>query len=98
MFNQRPNPFTSFEGCLLSQTLWGVMVLIGFFGGAFLGRELGDSMQGTGLGALTGIWLLGFTPWRRWLVRFLQRHQRPSHWPEPGDDPDAAGTPAKPKR
>lgn len=77
MLPRRPNPFTSFEGCLLSQTLWGVLVMAGLFGGAMVGRELGGDMQSTTLGALLGTFLLAFTPWRRWLAAWLRRRREP---------------------
>ncbi|GEM_PF-3539815 len=86
MFPNRPNPFTSFEGCLLSQTLWGVLVMIGFFGGAMIGTELGSTRENTISGALLGMTLLGFVPWRRWLAAWLRRRNGRS------DGPDAPPT------
>lgn len=94
MMEPRPNPFTSFEGCLLSQTLWGVLCLLGFFGGAFIGAEFGG-MQNTVSGALLGMMLLGFVPWRRWLVRRMRARQ-PDHrgaTPPPAAPPDTAPPP-----
>ncbi len=76
---RRPNPFTSFEGCLLSQTLWAVFVMAGLFGGAVIGREVGGDMQGTTLGGLIGVTFLGFMPWRRWLVAWLRRREPPEN-------------------
>ena len=87
MIPQRPNPFTSFEGCLLSQTLWGLLVMVGLFGGAMVGKELGDDLQSTSLGAITGVYLLGFTPWRRWLAAWLRRRQQPTDNAGPGEPP-----------
>ncbi len=85
IFPNRPNPFTSFEGCLLSQTLWGVLVMVGFFGGALLGKELGDTRENTISGAILGMTLLGFVPWRRRLVAWLRKRS--------GRDGDGPGGP-----
>lgn len=74
----RPNPFTSFEGCLLSQTLWAALVMIGLFGGGFVGREVGGDMQSTTLGGLIGMTLLAFSPWRRLLAAWLRRRRPPA--------------------
>ncbi|MBI2886701.1 MAG: hypothetical protein HYY02_05785 [Chloroflexi bacterium] len=69
---RRPNPFTSWEGCFLSNTVWGVSFLIALTGGAYVGSLLGGQDGGT-MGAALAAGVVTFTPWRRWILAGLRR-------------------------
>ena len=69
---RRPNPFTSWEGCFLSSTVWGIFFILAFVGGAFVGSVLGGD-QGSLFGAVLGGGVVTFTPWRRWVLAGLYR-------------------------
>ena len=71
----RPNPFTSAEGCFLSRTVGAVIFLLGFAMGMGIGFLVADA-EGARWGAAIGAVLLGWTPWRRWLVRKIKKWQR----------------------
>jgi len=70
----RPNPFTSWEGCFLSSTVWGISFILAFVGGAFVGSWLGGD-QASLFGAVLAGGLVTFTPWRRWILAGLQRRK-----------------------
>ncbi len=72
MFRRRPNPFTSAEGCFLSQSVWGVSVMVGWIGGAVIGSQIGG-YEGGAAGSVAGIALLGFTPWRRGVLALIRK-------------------------
>lgn len=68
---RRPHPFKSVEGCFLSRTVGALMFLVGFALGAAAGYLIaGDN--GYRWGAAVGAVLVGWTPWRRWVVRFIK--------------------------
>ena len=79
----RPNPFTSAEGCFLSRTLGAVFFLVGFCVGLGLGYLFFGS-DGARFGAAIGAVLVGWMPWRRWLVRKIKQTQAE----EEGNAPD----------
>lgn len=71
----RPSPFTSLEGCFLSNTVWSLMFLIAFTGGAYVGSIVGGD-EGATFGSVTAAGLVGFTPWRRWVLQGLRKLRR----------------------
>ena len=68
---RRPNPFTSLEGCYLSRTVGGIAFVIAFVGGAYVGTLVGGETGGRVVAVLAAI-LIGFTPWRRWLLQWAR--------------------------
>ena len=80
MQQRRPHPFRSVEGCFLSRTMGAIIFLTGFGIGALVGYVLGDVFgyrpdEGARWGAALGAVLLGWTPWRRWVVRAIKERE-----------------------
>lgn len=82
MRTPRPNPFTSWEGCLLSSTVWGISFVLAFVGGAYLG-SLFDNYQATTICAVIAGSLVSAVPWRQWVIRAIKGTQGPQN---PGGD------------
>ncbi len=75
MRDYRPAPFRSPEGCFLSNTVRAVALLIGLVGGGLLGYGITNTEEGARWGGVFGGVLLGFTPWRRWVVDYIRRRR-----------------------
>ena len=71
MAPRRPHPFKSIEGCFLSRTVGAIIFLIGFGIGGGIGFVVWGE-DGMRYGAAMGAVLLGWTPWRRWVVRAIK--------------------------
>ncbi len=76
---QRPNPFTSVEGCFLSRTVGALFFVAGLVGGGYLGALIGyqpgapfQPDEGARYGGALGAVVLWLVPWRRWLVRAIK--------------------------
>ena len=82
MQRRRPNPFTSWEGCLLSSTMWGLSFLFAFVGGAYLG-SLWGGYEYSALLAVAAVYIVTRVPWRLWLIRYMRELQGQR---DPGDD------------